>query len=123
MILLFSITRWTTRKDSFISILGNYFPTIKTFVEIMSITADRQGLDSEHEVEVIGMLSQMQDFHFFFGLKLFILIFIPMDATATCLQKDDVNISDAVCQLNNLHRKLLDLQDKFRDFWEDVEQQ
>lgn len=96
---------------------------VKTFVEIMSNTADRQGLDSEHEAEVIGMLSQMQDFCFFFGLKLCILVFIPIYVTATWLQKDDINISDAMSQLNNLHRKLLELKDKFEDFWEDVEQQ
>jgi hypothetical protein len=123
VILLVSITRWTTRKDPFISILGNYVPIVKTFVEIMSNTADRQGLDSEHEAEVIGMLSQMQDFRFFFGLKLCILIFIPIDVTATCLQKDDINISDAMSQLKKLCRKLLELKDNFEDFWEDVEQQ
>lgn len=83
----------------------------------MSNAADRQGLDLENEAEVIDMmLSQMQDFHFFFGLKLCILIFIPIDVTATCLQKDDMNIPDAISQLNNLHRNFIILQEKLKIF-------
>lgn len=121
MILHFSITRWTTRKDSFCSIYGNYYPIVKTFVDILISAAERRSLDSDHEAEICGMITQMQQFRFFFGLKLCILIFSCIDITATALQGDDVNIVQAVHHLAKLRDTLVQNKLKFEDFWKDVE--
>jgi hypothetical protein len=61
MILHFSITQSSTRKDSFCSIHGNYYPTVKTsFVDIMTNSDERRNLDSDHKkAEIYVMISQM----------------------------------------------------------------
>ena len=85
MILHFSIIRWATRKDSFISLIRNYCAICRTLCKTMSTPEHRRNLSSDHKMEVVGLRGYLQKFRFFFGLFLAHSIFERIDVIATML--------------------------------------
>ena len=121
MILHFSITRWTTRKDSFRSLIGNYYPICRTLCETMSTPEHRRNLNSDHKMEVVGLIEHLQKFRFFFRLFLAHSVFERINIITTMLQGDKICISKLMHYLNKLKSDLeSDRDNEFGDFWSKV---
>ena len=124
MILHFSITRWTTRKDSFRSLIGNYYPICRTLCETMSTPEHRRNLNSDHKMEIVGLIGHLQKFRFFFGLFLAHSVFERIDVIATMLQGDEICISKSMHYLDKLKSDLESDRDKeFDNFWSKVQEE
>lgn len=108
-------TRWTVRNRSIHSIILNYRAIIHTLVEVT------KGND-EYAAKANGLLTRMESFEVFFGLKLAHLIFSASEQFSTNIQGKDTNVYDAThgAELLASHYKSLRIESRFNSFYEDV---
>ena len=66
-------TRWTMRADSMDSVIKNYSAIIDTMEEVHCTTQDDYGLRAN------GVLTAMEKFEMYFGIKLSHLLFGPAE--------------------------------------------
>ena len=82
-------TRWTVRTGAISAILDNYEPLLSTLDEVHATGRD------EYSMKAGGFVRQLQLFSTFFGLKLCILIFSPIEQLSCTLQSKDIIIQEA----------------------------
>ena len=82
-------TRWTVRADSLESIFVNY----KVLQETFEISKD-QVSDTEIKSRIIGIISQMKTFDYFFGVKLGELILNHTDNLSKSLQNLKISAAE-----------------------------
>ena len=111
-------TRLTVRNGSIHSILCNYKTLINTLDEVS------KGND-EYAAKARGLLTKMESFDIFFGLKLSHLIFGASEQFSTNLQAKDTTIQEATQGAGLLvsHCKSLRVESKFDRFYDDVLEQ
>ena len=78
-------TRWTVRTPAINAILKNYSVLLK---ELETIQEEQHG---EASSKASGLLTLMEKFSTFFGLKLAYLVFVATEQLATTLQAKNVN--------------------------------
>ena len=83
-------TRWTCRTAALESVLNQYQVVMDTMQEINETTRDEYGL------KVGGVLSALEKFETFFGLRLSKRLFFAAEETSKALQGKDMNVRDAV---------------------------
>ena len=111
-----SPTRWTVSTAAFDSVLKNY-PTLCDVLSQINIeTLDEYGRKAG------GYLAQMEKFSTFFGLKLSMLIFAPVEQLSIALQGKDTLVQEAVSAATVMrqHFKNLRTEDKFKAFYDSV---
>ena len=108
-------TRWTVRHASISSILRNY-AVIQSALEEIACGHD------EYAAKGSGMVSKMENFDTFFGLKLAYLIFSAAEQLAINLQAKDTTVQEAVGggKLLASHFKSLRNEAKFDQFYDQV---
>ena len=79
-------TRWCCRTDSLQSVLANYIPVLDTLDWIMQ----NGNKKSEGFKQAPGVLGQMEKFGTFFGLKLCLKLFSPVEMFAKQLQAKNI---------------------------------
>ena len=107
-------TRWTVRGDSLNSVCDNYSVLLDTFERSLEIV-----FDTETKSRIIGVLSQMRSFHYYFGVKLGQLIFANLSRS---LQHKDVSAAEgqSVAALTVTTLQSIQNDDMFKLFWEKV---
>ena len=83
------MTRWTVRTEAIHAVLKHYQSIMETMEEVHSTTHDDYGL------QAAGVLSSLEKFHVFFGLKLAHILFASAEETSKVLQAKDLLIQDA----------------------------
>ena len=78
-------TRWTVRTPAINAIIKNYSVLLK---ELEAIQEEQHG---EASSKAFGLLTLMEKFSTFFGLKLAYLVFVATEQLATTLQAKNVN--------------------------------
>ena len=78
-------TCWTVQGDSLNSVWENYSVLLDTFERSLGIVSD-----TETKSRIIGVLSQMRSFQYYFGVKLGQLIFGHCDNLSHTLQHKDL---------------------------------
>jgi len=76
-------TRWTVRTGAFNAVLKNYAAILQALQEISEQSHDDYGRRAN------GLLSQLERFDVYFGLKLSFLVFSGTEQTSICLQRKD----------------------------------
>ena len=108
-------TRWTARTGAMQAIIDNYVPLRET-MEISS-----HGMD-DCSRRANGMLSLMDKFSTYFGLKLSILIFSMIEQLSINLQAKETNVDDCFLAVDlcikSLERLRTDV--KFKSFYDTV---
>lgn len=108
-------TRWTVRHGSITSVLSNYQNLITTLDTV------QQGHD-EYAAKAKGLLSQMESFDTFFGLKLAYLVYSAAEQLSVNLQAKDTTVNEGL-KGSRLLVKFLDsrrTEEKFESFYEGV---
>ena len=82
-------TRWTVRHGSINSILSNYQTLITTLDTV------QQGHD-EYAAKAKGLLTQMESFDTFFGLKLAYLVYSAAEQLSVNLQAKDTTVNEGL---------------------------
>ena len=82
-------TRWTVRHSAISSILKNY-KTLQTALDKI-----QEGHD-EYAAKASGLLSRMEEFDTFFGLKLSYQIFAASEQCSTNIQAVDITVQEAM---------------------------
>ena len=111
-------TRWTVKNGSSDSVLKNYSNLITTLEEV------QKGSD-EYASKGSGLLSQMETFEIFFGLKLAYLIFSPSEQFSTNLQAKNTTVQEAMrgAQFLITHYESLCSEGQFDRFYDQVVEQ
>ena len=109
-------TRWTVRTAAFDSVLKNYPTLCDALSQINIETLDEYGRKAG------GYLAQTEKFSTFFGLKLSMLIFAPVEQLSIALQGKDTLVQEAVsaATVTWQHFKNLRTEDKFKAFYDSV---
>ena len=108
-------TRWTVRGDSLNSVCDNYSVLLDMFERSLEIV-----FDTETKSRIIGVLSQMRSFHYYFGAKLGKLIFGNLSRS---LQHKDLSAAggQSVAALTVTILQSIHNDDIFKLFWEKVQ--
>lgn len=83
-------TRWTVRTGALDAVLRNYAAIVQALQEIAEVSHDDYGWRAS------GLLSQLEKFDTFFGLKLSYLVFSGTEQTSTNLQRKDTSVQEAL---------------------------
>ena len=110
-------TRWTVRADALDSILQNYDTIMESLEDYIS-----EEKDSGKKAKLMGILSCMEKFDFFFGLHLGNLLLRHSDNLSRTLQSSELSAAggqeiakQVVLTLNDMENN-----EKFKLFWEKV---
>ena len=116
---LFSETRWTVRGASLSSIYDNYKELDLLWTWCLEVYKD-----TESRARVIGVQTQMQNFEYFFGLRLGTLLLRHSDNLSMSLQAKDLCAAQAQAIAKNTASTLEKMRDDehFDLFWSDVSQ-
>ena len=91
-------TRWTVRTGALDVVMRNYIyiyvAIVEALQEIYEVSHDDYGWRAN------GLLSQLEKFAIFFGLKLAYLVFSGAEQTSINLQWKDASVQEAVFVLN-----------------------
>lgn len=111
-------TRWTVRTGSLESVLSNYSLIQKALSEI------QQGSD-EYAAKGRGLLSKLESFDFFFGVKLGVLVFSSSEQFSSNLQAKNITVQEATRGADLLHSRMKSLRknEKFDLFFDEVKSQ
>ena len=111
-------TRWTVRGDSLDSVCENYSILLDTFERSLEIVSD-----TETKSRIIGVLSQMKLFQYYFGVKLGQLIFGHCDNLSRTLQHKDLSAAEGqpVAALTITTLQSIRTDEMFDLFWEKVQ--
>ena len=111
-------TRWTVRGNSLDSVCENYSILLDTFERSLEIVSD-----TETKSRIIGVLSQMKSFQYYFGVKLGQLIFGHCDNLSRTLQHKDLSAAEgqSVAALTITTLQSIHTDEMFDLFWEKVQ--
>ncbi len=111
-------TRWTVRGESLSRIISNYSFLQTTFEECKDLTND-----TEMKSRIIGTISQMQSFDFFFGTMLAELILKHSDNLSRTLQHAHLSAAEGqeVAKLTVETLQSLRCENNFDLFWQKVD--
>ena len=87
-------TRWTARTGAIEAVLKNYAALMDTMDEINQTTHDEYGMKAG------GILSLMEKFDTFFGLKLAYLMFAAAEEVSRTLQGENTSLQEALSAVN-----------------------
>lgn len=116
---LFNETRWTVRGASLSSIYDNYRELHQLWTWCMEVYKNM-----ESRARVIGVQTQMQNFEYFFGLRLGTLLLRHSDKLSMSLQAEDLCAAQAQAIAQNTALTLEEIRydENFDLFWSDVNQ-
>lgn len=83
-------TRWTARTAAIGAVLKDYAVLMDTMAEVNQTTHDEYGIKAG------GILSLMEKYDTFFGLKLAYLLFATAEEVSKTLQRKDVSLQEAL---------------------------
>ena len=108
-------TRWTVRHGAIASVLKNY-KVLLTALDVI-----QEGHD-EYAAKGSGLLSRMEQFDTFFGLKLAHQIFAPAEQCSTNIQAVNVTVQEAMKAANVLTSHLCSIRNEstFNRFYDHV---
>ena len=114
---LFSETRWTVRAGSLSSIYENYKELDQLWTWRLDVYKN-----TESKARVNGVQSQMQNFDYFFGLRLGTLLLRHTDNLSISLQAEDLCATQAQTIVKNtaLNLEKIRTDQNFDLFWTDV---
>ena len=109
-------TRWTMRISSVSALLVNYSSLTEFLIE-------QQTARSDYGAKCSGFLRQLLDFRMFFTLHCLHLVFGRLETTAKALQSPSLSMADVSDLMSTVLLVLEQLRtdDKFNDFWKDVQ--
>ena len=112
-------TRWTVRTEAINAVLKNYAAIVQALEQISEESHDNYGRRAN------GLLSQLERFDTFIGLKLSHLVFSGTEQTSINLQKKDTSVQEALAcvDLAISYLKRLRTDDSFRQFYSSAVQQ
>lgn len=107
-------TRWTVRTEAINSVLKNYTVFQEAFSEVAKNCRD------EHGSKASGILSKLQEFATFFGLKLSFTLFSVSESFSKMLQDKQTSIESAVSQAEIVLQHFSSLRNdaEFNQFYE-----
>ena len=111
-------TRWTVKADSLKSVLDNYETLMETWNESVEVLKD-----TEMKARVLGVLSQMKRFDYFFGVLLGEVILSHSDNLSRTLQKRDISAAEGqeIAELTVKTLESIRSDIKFELFWKKAE--
>ena len=117
------VTRWTCRAKSLMNYFNTYFAQLKGFVTIMSDKELNKRLQTEQKNEIVGMLSKLQHFEFFYGLRLSAKVFEIVEKATVPMQQENLSASKGVRIVNKLLQELRNAKsdNEFDTLWDSVE--
>ena len=91
-------TRWTVRTGAIDVVVKSYATILDTLEEIYQTTHDEYG------VKAAGLLSTLDKFETYFGLKLSHLLFAAAEEVSKVLQTKNLSVQEAVSSVNVIKR-------------------
>ena len=107
-------TRWTVRTEALNSFIRNYSAIAQALQQISDESYDDYGRRAN------GILSLLQRFNTFFGIKLSCLIFSATEQTSINLQKKDTSVQEALAcaEVATNHMKKMRTDESFSHFYD-----
>ena len=106
-------TQWTVRTGSIDAVLRNYGAILQALTQISEESHDDYGRRAN------GLLSQLEKFDTYFGLKLSHLLFSGTEQTSISLQRKDTSVQKALscCEIAANYLKRMRNDDTFKQFY------
>ena len=106
-------TRWTVKTGAFDAVLKNYAAILQALQQISEQSHDDYGRRAN------GLLSQLERFDVYFGLKLSFLVFSGTEQTSICLQRKDTSVQEALscAEIARSYLKRLRSEDSYKQFY------
>ena len=94
-------TRWSSRRDALFAVRYNYLYIVKALTKIVLVSKEK-----DEKTNAKGLLKQLEKFEFIFLVVMQCKILDCVDLVSKTLQKEDMDLSQAVDLLKTLHENL-----------------